>query len=153
MNKGKNQKTSESMKGNQNALKWTTEKCKEVVEQLKALVNEKEEYVVSGNKVKGYKYDFIGELTLELGYGRQTLKREIEVHSPELSTEVDLLYSYMERNCYVNTKKGIIKEATGIVNLKSNHKWTDRQQIDTNLTGNVHIEPKEFIDDSDTQEV
>ena len=45
----------------------------------------------------------------------------------------------MERNCYSNTKKGIIKEATGIVNLKSNHKWTDRQTFegDINLKKDV----------------
>lgn len=113
-------------KGNKNALVWTKEKCLSVIDQLKKLVNEKEIYIISGQKVQGYKYDFIGELTLELGYNREILKKEILHHAPELTSEVNRLYSYMERNCYTNTKKGIIREATGIVNLKSNHKWTDR---------------------------
>jgi hypothetical protein len=40
------------------------------------------------------------------------------------------LIGNLEANCYYNTKKGLIREATGIVNLKSNHKWTDRSQTD-----------------------
>jgi hypothetical protein len=128
-------------KGNNNALVWTKDKCYELVESMMSVVNDECEYMVSGKKVIGYKYDFIGELSLEFNVNRKTLKREILAHAPELQNEVDTIYGFMERNCYANTKKGIIKEATGIVNLKSNHNWTDRNQIDqnTNLSGGFQI--------------
>lgn len=129
-NTAKNKKISEAMKGNANALVWTRERCLSVIKSMKEMVNETTMYTVSGKEVEGYKFDFIGELTLELEIDRKVLKREIESHCPELEGDVSLIYSYMERNCYANTKKGIIREATGIVNLKSNHKWTDRNNTE-----------------------
>ena len=48
-----------------------------------------------------------------------------------------------ETNCFRNAKKGKIKEATAIVNLKSNHGWTDRTR--TELSGEIKTEPPVFV--------
>lgn len=136
-------------KGNQNALKWTHKYCEEVLDKMEKIVNDLDDYKVNKETVKGYKYDFIGELTLAVGEPRECLDREIAEHAPDLKSRVETLKRLMERNCYTNTKKGIIKEATGIVNLKSNHHWTDRQTNEgkTEITlGITYLPPKNGLD-------
>ena len=71
------------------------------------------------------KYDFIGEIAQKLGTFRDIFKH-LKERFPTLERKYNCLITNLESNCYLNTKKGMIKEATGIVNLKSNHKWTDR---------------------------
>ena len=120
--------------GNKNAEKWNIRKC----------VNMYTEAIRMSNlKVNGeFKYDFIGEIARELGTTHQMLIRDLPKRFPQLQRLKNQLISNMEANCYANTKSGKIREATGIVNLKSNHHWTDR------LDMNQHIDDRrKSVDD------
>ena len=126
-------------KGNKNAEKWTFEKSKELLERAIDLANEKETITKYSGKekrtIEAYKYDFIGEVACELDTYHHNITRDIPNRFPELKTLVGKLVNLMERNCYSNTKKESINTAVGIVNLKSNHKWTDRVQNDHTTQG------------------
>ena len=52
------------------------------------------------------------------------LLKRFPIELKELNSQ---LHTNIERNCYYYGKKGAIKEASAIMNLKSNHKWTDRR--------------------------
>lgn len=120
--------------GNRNAEKWTFKKAIRLFNDAIELSNKKEtSYLKVGERVvevENYKYDFIGEVARELG-----TYKEIFSHLNNRFKTLDRLHNQLitnlESNCYYNTKKGAIKEATGIVNLKSNHKWTDRTDLTT----------------------
>ena len=120
--------------GNKNAEKWSFKKAVKLYHEAIELSGEEEVfYLKQGDKaieVRGYKYDFIGEIARDLGTFHQLITRHLPDRFPKLKRLKNQLLNNLESNCYANTKKGIIKEATGIVNLKSNHKWTDRQDID-----------------------
>jgi len=126
----KNSKISKSMEGNTNAEIWTFEKAEKLLTNAIILSNEKEPFTLKRGDVfetiSGYKYDFIGEIARELNTYHENITRDIPNRHESLKPLVTKLIYNLEANCYSNTKKGIIKEATGIVNLKSNHKWTDR---------------------------
>lgn len=132
--------------GNRNAEKWTFKKSIRLFNDAIDLTDEEMTIKIKvGNKItemKGYKFDFIGEIAREL----KTF-HEIFVHLksrfPVLKRKYNTLINNLEQNCYSNTKKGIIKEATGLVNLKSNHKWTDR--ID-NTSGDQPIDNKVVVE-------
>ena len=129
MAKTKGEIISEKLQGNKNAEKWSEELSIKLFENAIELTNQKETFFVNGKNIKGYSFDFIGELARELN----TFK-EIFTHLKGRFNTLDELHKTLitniESNCYYNTKRGLIKEATGIVNLKSNHKWTDRSQTD-----------------------
>jgi len=116
--------------GNKNAEKWTIKRAIMLFNDAIELTNkEKTQTVTKGAEIKtitGYEFDFIGEIARELGTFHEIFKHLIK-RFPSLQRKYNLLINNLEQNCYSNTKKGFIKEATGIVNLKSNHKWTDRQ--------------------------
>lgn len=109
--------------GNKNAEKWSFKKAVKLFNDAINLSNEKDSEGV-------YKYDFIGEIARELGTFHQLITRHLPDRFPQLERLKNQLLNNLESNCYANTKKGHIREATGIVNLKSNHKWTDRTQTD-----------------------
>ena len=140
--KGENKKISEKLKGNKNAEKWTlTEATKLFSDSLvKALEKEKN---AAGKETNAYKYDFIGEVARDLNTYHHVYAHLVTQY-PELKSKFTELKATLEANCYFNTKKGNIREAIGIVNLKSNHKWTDRTQIDTNVDAHVHIGRKKW---------
>ena len=121
--------------GNKNAEKWTLKKAIRLFRDAIELTLEEETYFLKvGDKaveVNGFKYDFIGEVAKSLGTYHQMLTQHLPARFPQLHRLKNQIISNLEANCYVNTKKGVIKEATGLVNLKSNHKWTDRQSIET----------------------
>lgn len=119
--------------GNKNAQKWTFEKSDELLDKCIEACDDKETYLVSGKQIEGYKYDFIGEIARNHKVFHQLITREIPKHHPSLKEKVDQLKTLLESNCYSNTKKGIINTAVGIVNLKSNHGWTDR--VDSTTKG------------------
>lgn len=123
--------------GNRNAEKWTFKKSVKLFNDAINLSNETETYFLKLNEkaveVNGYKFDFIGEIAGELGTYHQMITQHLPERFKTLERLKKQLLNNLERNCYINTKKGMIKEATGIVNLKSNHKWTDRTQQE--LTG------------------
>lgn len=102
----------EGLKGNKNAEIWTE---KETLD----LFNEAIELTES------LEYDFIGEIAKEQGVYRSLYPHLIK-RFPQCKVLYDIVLSNLEANCFKNAKKGNIKEATAIVNLKSNYKWTDR---------------------------
>lgn len=106
-------------KGNKNAEVWDIGKSSELF--YDALRLSKEET-----------YDFIGEIAKELN-----TYRDIFTYLSDKYIELKPIYrhilSNLEANCFSHMKKGTIKEATGIVNLKSNYGWTDRQQVDLHV--------------------
>jgi len=116
--------------GNKNAEQWTIEEANQLFD-------------TSIEKSVEDDYDFIGEIARDLG-----TYREIYVYLkdkfPELKTKYEKILSNLEANCFSHTKKGLIKEATGIVNLKSNYKWTDRVQNDVDANVKVDIKPKDW---------
>lgn len=120
--------------GNRNAEKWNFRKAVKLFNDAIKLSEQKEMYDFGiGGKKEGYSFDFIGEVAGELGTYHQMITQHLPERFKSLERLKKQLINNLERNCYINTKKGMIKEATGIVNLKSNHKWTDRTQQE--LTG------------------
>ncbi len=99
-------------KGNKNAEKWDYDNTKEFF--MKALELSKDP-----------EYDFIGEIARDLGSYKDIFKHLVD-RFPEFQCTHKQIISNCESNCYSNTKKGKIVAAVGIVNLKSNHGWTDR---------------------------
>jgi len=120
MPKTKNEKISNSMQGNKNAEIWT-------LDEANNFFNE------ALNLSFDVNYDYIGEIAKEL-------KSYIEIFDyltdkyPHLKKVKNHIMRNCETNCFSNAKKGKIREATAIMNLKSNHHWTDRNQIENNVT-------------------
>lgn len=79
-------------------------------------------------------YDFIGEIARDLKVYR-TLFDYLSNKFKELKPLYSNILNNLEANCFEHSKKGKIREATAIVNLKSNHGWTDRQthEIPSNI--------------------
>lgn len=102
-------------KNNKNAEEWTIKEATE-------LFNDSLEYSTQKE------YDFIGEIARDLGTYRDVYKYLVGKF-PELKQIHNRILSNLEANCFSHAKTGKIREATAIVNLKSNYKWTDR--IDT----------------------
>lgn len=137
--------------GNRNAEKWTFKKAVKLFNDAIELSNQKEkQYIKVGNEaieVEAYVYDFIGEIAGELGTFHHLITTHLPDRFPPLKRLKNQLISNLERNCYYNTKKGLIKEATGIVNLKSNHKWTDRVEqsgASVNINSNATLTQKQI---------
>lgn len=99
-------------KGNTNAEKWTLEESTAFMEE--AL-----------NTAKTEEFDFIGEVASHLDS-----YREVFVFLKDKYEECKPLYKRLqqqcESNCFSHAKKGDIVPSLGIINLKSNHGWTDR---------------------------
>ena len=120
----------ESMLNNLNAEVYTIDRARELYLNAIDKSNETEERTnEKGIKQKGFKYDFIGELARDLKANKDTFNYLVKKF-PELQQLHNELHYRIEQNCFSNIKKNFIKEASGIVNLKSNYKWTDRTQID-----------------------
>lgn len=112
-------------KGNKNAEQWTFEDAKDLFNSALELT-------------KLDDYDFIGEIARDLGTYRAIFDY-LSDKFPELQETHKRILSNLEANCFLHTKKETINVATGIVNLKSNYKWTDRQQVDTNVSLNEEL--------------
>lgn len=102
---------------NDNAQKWSLEKAKALFSKAIVLSNQKDGKI--------YTYDFIGEVARELETYHDVFTYLSKTYK-ELEDSYKQLKRNLEANCFSNTKKGNIREAIGIVNLKSNYKWTDR---------------------------
>ena len=102
---------------NTNAEKWTIEEATRLFNEALAKSNEND-------------YDFIGEIARDLGTYRDVFTYLIKVF-PELKTTHKRILSNLEANCFSHSKTGKINTAVGIVNLKSNYGWTDRNDITT----------------------
>lgn len=101
-------------KGNTNAEKWTLEEAQSFFD--KAIeISEKDNYDFIGEVAKDLKqdkgvFDYLLEKFPENGF--KQAKRRIK-HNCEV-------------NCFRNGKNGDIVPSLAIMNLKSNHGWTDR---------------------------
>lgn len=130
-------------KENTNAEKWNLEEAISIFDKAIELAYEKEKDV--------YKYDFIGEIARELKMYKEIFTYLKDKFPNELTDKHKELISILEANCFYNSKKGNINTAIGIVNLKSNHGWTDRQQTDITTNGkDVSTSPIiKFVDSED----
>jgi len=106
---------------NTNAEKWTIEEASKLFEQALEKSIEKD-------------YDFIGEIARDLNTYRDIFTYLVDKF-PELKTLHKRILSNLEANCFSHSKTGKINTAVGIVNLKSNYNWTDRQQTDVTTNG------------------
>lgn len=106
-------------KNNKNAEKWTEEEATSFMnEALELSYNED--------------YDFIGEIAKQLRVDKGTFDYLIGKF-PVLKKIKRHILSNCESNCFRNGKQGNINTAMAIVNLKSNHNWSDR--VETTLQG------------------
>lgn len=112
----KRKATSEKLKGNTNAEKWSEEVSINFFEDAIALAKD---------RTKGF--DFIGEVATHMDS-----YRDVFTYLKDKYKECKPLYkkltSILESNCFSHGKKGDINTAMAIVNLKSNHGWTDRAE-------------------------
>ena len=74
-------------------------------------------------------YDFIGEVAKELDSYVDVFDY-ITDKFPELKPLKKRIKRNCEANCFSSGKKGDIVPSLAIMNLKSNHGWTDRVQQD-----------------------
>lgn len=75
-------------------------------------------------------YDFLGEIAYDLEVDKGTFDYLVEKY-PDLKHYKNRIKSNCEVNCFRNMKKENINVATGMINLKSNHGWTDRNDHTT----------------------
>jgi hypothetical protein len=115
-------------KGNINAEKWGLDTATEFMEQAEKLSRDKQ-------------YDFVGEVAKELNQYHNLFGYLVDKF-PTLKTVRDKIYSNCETNCFYNGKKGDIVPSLAIMNLKSNHKWTDRNENTNEHKGEITITRK-----------
>ena len=143
----------EGLTGNLNAQKWTEERISEVFNHALSISKDKDLYAVKDGTLEGYKYHFLGEIASEMD-----LYSDIFKYLRDLNPEAEMLYNRLktrlEANCFSDSKKGIIKEATAIMNLKSNYGWTDRVENKTELNAKVEQvkPPIEWVDSNEATE-
>ena len=125
----KNEKISERLEGNTNAEKWTEEKAIEFMNKALELSKSKD-------------YDFIGEIAKDLDSYKDVFFY-LGDKFPKVKKIFKRIRCNCEANCFNNIKTESINVGAGIMNLKSNHGWTDRIQND-HTTGGDKIKT-EFI--------
>lgn len=110
-------------KGNKNAEKWTHEEAEKLLKDAVELSFEKG-------------FDFIGEVAKELGTYIDVFDYLTDKY-PDLEKYKKQLKRNCEVNCFSSGKNGDIVPSLAIMNLKSNHGWTDRveQKSETTITG------------------
>lgn len=109
-------------KGSKNAETWTIKEATELFNKAIDLTNDKE-----------LNYDFIGEVARDLKQYKEIFNY-LSGKFPELKGLHKLIISNCESNCYTSGKTGKIVPSLAIMNLKSNHGWTDR--VDNTSKGN-----------------
>lgn len=112
----------EGLENNKNAEKWTLEDA--------------ESFFIDAVELSedaAREYDFIGEVARDLKQYKEIFSY-LSDKFPELKTLHNRLKSNCEANCFYNGKKQNIVPSMAIMNLKSNHGWTDR--VDTTSKGN-----------------
>lgn len=97
---------------NTNAEKWNIEEATELMNNALELS-------------KDLKFDFIGEIAKELGQYKEIFSY-LSDKFPLLKDTHKKIISNCEANCFYNGKKQNIVPSLAIMNLKSNHGWTDR---------------------------
>ena len=119
------------MIGNKNAEKWTFEEAEKLLLEAVEISNK------NG-------YDFIGEVAKKQG-----TYHDVYTYLVEKFPELKSLHTQIKRNCEVNCfssgKNGNIVPSMAIMNLKSNHGWTDRVETEQK-TVTVELTAEERID-------
>jgi len=139
----------DNLKGNTNAEKWTLEEATDFFDKAIELVTD---YDASKDT---YKFDFIGEVARQLNSYKEVFTYLKDKYPTELKEAHKRLISTLEANCFYNSKKGNINTAIGIVNLKSNHGWTDRADLTsggeqiTNPSPNIKVTIVKANDDDE----
>ncbi len=113
--------------GNKNAEVWSLDESIELFNKALELSLQDE-------------YDFIGEIARDIGEYRD-LFTYLSGKYKELSPLYNKILSNLEANCFSHAKRGNIKEATAIIHLKSNYKWTDRSENKTEHSGEIIVKP------------
>ena len=116
-------------KGNQYSEHWTKEESENFLKEALEISNK------NG-------YDFIGEVAKKLGSYVDVFDYIISKF-PELSHYKRQIKRNCEANCFSSGKNGDIVPSLAIMNLKSNHGWTDRVENNTNhniKSGSVSID-------------
>lgn len=113
-------KISVSMQGNINAEHYTLDNALQLFSDA---------IIIAKNE----KYDFIGEVATH-----QDIYIDVYIYLTkkykELAKAHLMLKRICESNCFSNAKKGKIVASLAIMNLKSNHNWTDRVANNTDIT-------------------
>lgn len=99
---------------NTNAEKWTLEDATNFMDKAVEISNKKG-------------FDFIGEVAKEQGSYIDVYDYIIEKF-PALKDKKTIIKRNCETNCFSSGKKGDIVPSLAIMNLKSNHGWTDRSE-------------------------
>lgn len=122
----------ESLKHNTNAERWGFEEAEKFMLEAVELSKDK-------------KYDFIGEIAREQGAYKEVYNYITEKHE-ELKPLLKTIKGNCESNCFYNGKKQNITPSLAIMNLKSNHGWTDRVENTNNSTiEHKGISPIQFV--------
>ena len=123
-------------KENKNAEKWTEKEANDLFSSAIELSTDDD-------------YDFIGEIARDLNTYRDIFTY-LSDKFPKLKDQYNKVLSNLEANCFSHSKKGTINTAVGIVNLKSNYGWTDRQQTDHTSGGEkINLTPIQFVSTKD----
>lgn len=123
-------------KGNTNAERWTREEAEKFFSKALDLSKKND-------------YDFIGEVAYDLDEDKGVFDYLIEKF-PDLSYLKSRIKANCEVNCFRNMKKEKINVATGMINLKSNHGWTDRVASDHTTNGqSMDIAPITWVKSKD----
>jgi hypothetical protein len=126
-------------KGNKNAEKWTFEEAEELFLKLLEIA---EDTTNPDN-------DFIGEIAQQCKTNLSILDY-LTTKYPDLETIYNQIKSNCEANCFRNGKKGNIVPSLAIMNLKSNHGWTDRVVSDLQSKGEkIGYTPLSFFNSDD----
>lgn len=104
---------------NINAERWT-------IEEATKLFNDALELSNSDDR----DYDFIGEIARKLKTYKDIFGY-LSTKFPQLKQIHNEIISNCEANCFYNGKKSNIVPSLAIMNLKSNHGWTDRTDVTT----------------------
>jgi hypothetical protein len=120
--------------GNQYNEHWT-------LEQSEAFLNE----AVKKSEENGF--DFIGEVAKELGSYVDVFDYIVDKF-PTLKHLKQRIKRNCETNCFSSGKKGDIVPSLAIMNLKSNHGWTDR--VDNTTQGKAITSVTRTIVDEST---
>lgn len=115
-------------KENKNAEKWQLEDARDLFLSCIATAQDKD----------GDDNDFIGEVAQANGTYITQL-HDLKDKFPELERLYTTIKRHCEANCFRNGKKSKIVPSMAIMNLKSNHGWTDRSETVNEHKGEIKI--------------
>ena len=107
----------DNLKDNTNAEKWDLSAAESFFDKALKLSNDETK-----------NFDFVGEIARELKSYKEVFTY-LSDKFPELKIKHKILLSNCEANCFYNGKKQNIVPSLAIMNLKSNHGWTDRAEV------------------------